>query len=68
MALGKHQRTELRRFRKERSDSLLKNLKEEYSVSQPYNGNMKLGTLLERENVDSLSQLLKKLKKNKYFI
>lgn len=61
--LGKHERNEDGRFRKERSDSLIKNLKKEYHQLDDINGNTKLGTLLEKYNIDSLSQLLKKLKK-----
>ena len=60
--LGKHQRTSKGTFRKERSDSLVKNLRKDYSQLNGINGNTKLGTLLDKYKVDSLSQLLKKLK------
>jgi len=61
MHLGQHQRTEEGRFRRERADSLVKNLKKEYSALHNVNGNMKLGTLRDKLGVDSLSQALKKL-------
>jgi hypothetical protein len=61
MHLGKHQRTEEGRFRRERADSLVKNLKKEYSALHDINGNMKLGTLRDKLGVQSLSQVLKKL-------
>jgi len=61
--LGKHERTESGRFRKERSDSLVKNLREDYLELDEFNGNTKLGTLLDEYKVDSLSQLLKELRK-----
>jgi hypothetical protein len=60
--LGEHTRTTKATFRKERSDSLVKNLKKEYPQLAKINGNTKLGTLLKEKNVDSLSQLLKKAK------
>ena len=63
MALGEHTRTQKGTIRKERSDSLVKNLKKEYPEFQPFRGDTKLGTLLERYDVDSLSQLRKELKK-----
>lgn len=63
MPLGEHQRTKGGTFRKERSDSKVSNLKEDYPVLDRFNGNTRLGTLLEKYNVDSLSQLLKKLHK-----
>jgi len=59
--LGKHKRTESGAFRRERDDSLVKNLRKDYSELDRFNGNTKLGTLLDKYNVDSLSQLLKKL-------
>jgi hypothetical protein len=61
--LGKHTRTEKGTFRKERSDSLIKNLKKDYHQLDKFNGNTKLGTLINKYDVDSLSQLLKKLNK-----
>lgn len=63
MALGEHSRTSSGRFRKERDDSLIKNLKKDYSELDGINGNMKLGTLKGQLGVDSLSEVLKVLKK-----
>ncbi len=63
MPLGEHQRTKEGTFRRERSDSKVGNLKEDYPVLDQFNGNTHLGTLLEKYDVDSLSQLLKKLRK-----
>ena len=62
MSLPKHQRTDKGTFRRERADSLIKNLKKEYPELQNVNGNMKLGTLRDRLGVDSLDQALKKLR------
>jgi len=64
MPLGKHQRTDKGTFRKERSDSLVKNLKKDYPELEGINGNTKLGTLEEELGVDSLSAVLKALKKS----
>lgn len=61
MGLGKHTRTVGGTFRRERADSLIKNLKKEYPQLKNINGNMKLGTLRDRLGVESLSQVLKKL-------
>ena len=63
MALGKHVRTETGRFRKERSDSLVKNLKKEYPLLAGINGHTKLGTLEKKLGVDSLDGVLKALRK-----
>ncbi len=62
MVLGKHTRNESGRIRRERSDSLVKNLKKEYPELQGINGNTKLGTLEQKLGVDSLSQVRKKLR------
>ena len=62
MSLPKHQRTEGGTFRRERSDSLIKHLKKEYPELRNINGNMKLGTLRDRLDVDSLDRVLKKLR------
>ncbi len=62
MSLPKHQRTDKGTFRRERADSLIKNLKKEYPELQDINGNMKLGTLRDRLGVDSLDQALHKLR------
>jgi len=63
MHLGKHQRTDEGRFRREKADSLVKNLKKEYPALHDVNGNMKLGTLRDSLGVDSLSQALRKLER-----
>ena len=63
MPLGKHKRTEEVPFRKERADSLVKNLKEDYPVLDQFNDRTKLGTLRDKYDVNSLDQLLKKLKR-----
>jgi len=62
MPLGPHTRTDKGTFRRERGDSLIKNLKKEYPELKPVNGNMKLQTLRDRLGVDSLNQALKKLR------
>ena len=64
MALGKHQRTETGRFRKERSDSLAKNLATEYPEFENVHGSTKLGTLKERFGVDSLNEVREALRKS----
>lgn len=65
MALGKHERTKSGTFRRERADSLVKHLKKEYPELEGVNGNMKLGTLRDRLGVDSLDQVLRKLREEK---
>lgn len=65
MALGKHTKNSDGKIRKERSDTLIKNLKSEYPKLKNINGNKKLGTLLKELDVPSLSQALKKLGKKK---
>jgi hypothetical protein len=62
MALPRHQRTNSGTFRRERADSLVKNLKKEYPELKDINGNMKLGTLRDKLGVDSLDQVLKELR------
>lgn len=63
MALGKHTKTGQGTFRRERSDSLVKNLKQEYPEFENINGNTKLGTLKEKFGVDSLDEVRKALRK-----
>jgi len=63
MPLGKHTRTEKGPIRKERADSLVKNLKEDYPVLDQFDDRTQLGTLRDRYGVNSLDQLLKKLRK-----
>lgn len=64
MALGKHTRTQKGTFRRERGDSLVKHLKQEYPQLAGINGNMRLDTLRKRLGVDSLSKVLEKLEGN----
>ena len=61
MGLGKHTRTQKGTFRRERGDSLVKNLKKEYPQLEGINGNTKLSTLREQLGVASLSKVLEKL-------
>jgi hypothetical protein len=63
MALGKHGKTVSGRFRKERSDSLAKNLREEYPEFNKVHGSTKLGTLKKELNADSLNEVRNKLRK-----
>ena len=62
MALGKHQRTTAGRFRKERADSLAKNLREEYPEFNKVHGSTKLGTLKEELGADSLNEVREALR------
>jgi len=65
MALGKHTRTEEGTIRKERADSLVRNLSKEYPVLKQFDPRTKLGTLRDRYNVDSLDGVLKTLRNKK---
>ena len=49
-------------IRKKRSDTLVRTLREEYGpgFAPGYRPNMKLGSVLKREGVETLDQLLKK--------
>ena len=49
-------------IRKKRDDTLVETLRKEYGegFAPGYRANMKLGTLLKREGLESLDQLLKK--------
>lgn len=49
-------------IRKKRSDTLISTLREEYGdhVAKGYRSDATLGTVLEKEGLDSLDQLLKK--------
>ena len=49
-------------IRKKRSDTLVRTLREEYGpgFAPGYRANTKLGTVLKREGVETLDQLLKK--------
>lgn len=63
MALGKHERTQAGTFRRERSDSLAKNLREEYPEFNKVHGSTKLGTLKSRFGADSLNEVREALRK-----
>jgi len=66
MAFEKHQRTEKGTYRKERKDSLMKNLRKEYPVLENLHGNIKtLGGAEKALGVDSLSQVIKEARKLK---
>lgn len=63
MALGKHTRTNKGTFRRERDDSLVKNLKKEYPEFADIHGNTKLGSLKDQFGVDSLNKVRQELRK-----
>jgi hypothetical protein len=63
MALGKHQRTQVGTFRRERSDSLAINLREEYPEFNKVHGSTKLGTLKEKFGGSSLNEVRDALRK-----
>ena len=65
MTLAKHEKTSKGALRKERGDSLVKNLKTEYPILGQFDGRTKLGTLRDKYQVNSLDKLLKKLKDSK---
>jgi hypothetical protein len=62
MPLGKHQHTKHGGYRKERSDSRAKNLREDYPEFNKIHGSTTLGSLKERFGVDSLNQGARKTK------
>jgi hypothetical protein len=61
MPLGKHQHTKHGGFRRERGDSLARNLSKDYAEFEKVDSRTKLETLRERFGVDSLNQVRKKL-------
>lgn len=63
MALGKHQRTAKGTYRRERGDSLAKNLRQEYPEFNKVRGDTRLDTLRERFGVDSLDAVRRALRK-----
>jgi hypothetical protein len=66
MSLEQHKRTKEGRFRKERSDSLMENLKKEYPILNKLHGNIKsLGGAEKSLKVDSLSKVIKIVSKIK---
>jgi predicted DNA binding CopG/RHH family protein len=62
LSLDGRSRNEDGEIRKKRSDTLVGTLRDEYgdNFAEGYRRDAKLGTVLEREGVDDLSQLLKK--------
>jgi hypothetical protein len=64
MALGKHSRTNEGRFRRERGDSLAKNLRQEYPEFKNVHGSTRLDTLKDKFGVDSLNAVRKELRKD----
>jgi hypothetical protein len=62
MPLKSHTRTSQGTFRKERADSLVKNLKKEYPEFKNIHGSTKLGSLKENLGADSLNQVREKLR------
>lgn len=62
MALGKHSRTNEGTFRRERGDSLAKNLREDYPEFANVHGSTRLDTLKERFGVDSLNKVREALR------
>jgi hypothetical protein len=65
MALGKHQKTSKGRFRKERGDSLAKNLREDYPEFGKVRGDTRLDTLRKRFDVESIEDVRKALRKQR---
>jgi len=66
MKLGEHTKTQKGTIRKERSDSSMKKLREEYPVLKRLDGRIKtLGGAEKALGVESLSQVLKKTRKMK---
>ncbi len=63
MPLGKHKKTSKGRIRRERGDSLAKNLKEDYPEFAKVPGNTRLDTLRKRFDTDSLNGVRKALRK-----
>lgn len=57
---GPRARTEEGDLRRKRSDTRVDTIESQYHVDFGVRGDMHLGTLLEREGVESLSELLKK--------
>jgi hypothetical protein len=64
MAFEQHKKTESGRFRKERADSSMKQLRKEYPVLTKLHGNIKtLGGAERALGVESLSQVIKAAQK-----
>jgi predicted DNA binding CopG/RHH family protein len=65
LGLDNRFRNESGEIRKKRSDTLVRTLRDEYGddFAKGYRANAKLGTVLEREGVEDLGELLKKNRK-----
>ena len=46
-----------------RGDTLIKNLQDDYPILNRFNGNMRLDTLRDKYDVETLEQLLRKLRR-----
>lgn len=64
MPLPHHERTENGAYRRERADSLAKNLREDYPEFQKVHGNTKLGTLKEESGETSINGVRKYIREN----
>jgi hypothetical protein len=49
-------------IREKRGDTLLKNIRDDYPVLNRFNGNMRLDTLRDKLDVDSLDEALRTLR------
>lgn len=63
MPLGKHERTHAGTFRRERGDSLAKNLRGAYPEFERVHGSTRLDTLRDRFGVPSLNGIREALRK-----
>jgi hypothetical protein len=63
MPLGEHSRNDDGRFRRERGDSLAKNLRQDYPEFTHVHGSTRLDTLRDRFGVDSLNAVREELRK-----
>jgi hypothetical protein len=62
MALGKHQRNKDGEFRKERGDSLAKNLRQTYPEFENVRGDTRLDTLRKRFDAESIDDVRRALR------
>ena len=65
MALPHHKRTEEGAFRRERSDSLAKNLRKDYPEFDRVRGDTELGTLKKESGATSINGVREWLRKNR---
>ena len=66
MALGKHEHTKHGGFRRERGDSLAKNLRHDYPEFNKVGGRTRLDTLRGRYNVNSLNKVRERLRRSRW--